>query len=80
MFIETRKVDKNNPRTIHTPLLRTQLHGTGCSIEGCNCSPGYWINVSDGETSFTIYLDKVEAEEILSSKGLCEYHDPAHSI
>jgi len=69
MLIETMKVDHDDPKTVHKPILRLQLHGTGCPLEHCNCSPGYWILVSDGNTSLRVQLDKKEANEILNSGG-----------
>jgi hypothetical protein len=46
------------------PFLRANLHGDGCSQPGCNCSPPYFISISDGETGLCVELTKEEAVRI----------------
>jgi hypothetical protein len=64
MNIKRIEVDKNNTSMETKPLIRLSLLGEGCSLEGCNCSPGYFLLMSDGQTCLSASLNKEEADLI----------------
>lgn len=52
-------------RQIAGEFVRTNLHEPGCGLESCNCSPGFWISLSDGEVGLCAELTPDEVREIL---------------
>ena len=51
-----------------TPFLYSSHPDGGCQGPGfCNCSPGWWITVSDGEVGLRVQFDSKEEYEILKT-------------
>ena len=51
------------------PLVRFSLRNEGCGLPNCNCSDGYWLTVSDGETLLKVDLTAEEAASILDGSA-----------
>lgn len=43
------------------PFLRVSTVEGGCPLEGCNCSPGYWLSVSDGRAGLLVRFQSKRA-------------------
>ena len=50
--------------------VRAVLDDSGCGLDNCNCSPGYWISISDGETLLRVNLTEEEARELLTTSRI----------
>ena len=70
MKVTKNSIVKNDPKYTQHPFLRVSLTGDGCSQPGCNCSPPYFISISDGNTVLSIDLSKKEAEQIEMGKNV----------
>jgi hypothetical protein len=70
MEITTTQVQHEDERVVHGNLLRVSLDGEGCPEPRCNCSPGYFILISNGDTSLAIDLSPEEAAAIRNTGRL----------
>ncbi len=54
-----------NDETIEQgPRMAAALTGTGCEAPNCNCSPPFWLSISDGEVSLSVELTETEVERL----------------
>jgi len=54
---------RSNPNELNTiPFVRSS-RGEGCGLAGCECSPGFWLSVSNGEVGLRIYFDTLKEME-----------------
>lgn len=63
MEIITSKIDPKNEKQTQGKAFRLSL-GQGCTLPNCNCSPGNWAWLSNGETAFQIRFTEEEAQQI----------------
>ena len=45
------------------PYLRQSAPEGGCGTGRCQCSPGHWLSLSDGEHVFVVHFESREALE-----------------
>lgn len=64
MDVRKNTIVKDDPKYSQHPFLRVNLTGDGCEQPSCNCSPPYFISISDGDTVLSVALSKEEAERI----------------
>lgn len=73
MQITTHPIDPElvkNGQVVGEPMIRFS-DGAGCGSEHCNCSPGYWISISDGKTLIKAQFDnEIEYKKFLQTGEL----------
>lgn len=68
MTITTFKIAKGSKAQEQKPFVRIG-YGQGCGLEGCHCSDGYWVSVSDGKTGILTKFDsKEEFDKYISNQ------------
>ena len=67
MEIKTYEVDQKCELTEKNPFIR--LSGVGCPLKGCNCSPEYFLAVSDGKNIISITLTENEFNSLMIAKN-----------
>lgn len=46
------------------PRMAAALTGVGCEAPNCNCSPAFWLSISDGEVALSVALTATEVERL----------------
>lgn len=63
--IETIPVEKPDKGEItYKPFVRVSVDGKGCPWQGCNCSAGNYISISDGKTILMVELTDSQAKKL----------------
>jgi len=75
MRIETFKITKRDLKdgaAEKRPFIK--ISNIGCDLNHCECSPQYFISVSDGKCGICIELEKKEYDHLFKKPGLrCIY-------
>jgi hypothetical protein len=63
--VHTQKVDIKDLRTEHEPFVR--FSGAGCGLPGCNCSPKYFMSISNGKDILSAELSMEQFSMMVDS-------------
>ena len=70
IVVKTFEIEPDNQKKVKGPYIRVVVDGQGCPIPNCNCSPGNFIVISNGEIGLSVTLTDDQANLITECGGI----------
>ena len=64
------EINKADERVQQGPFVFMSDLDGGCGLPACNCSPGHWITISDGDHALKVKLSMAEWKQLFKDRKL----------